>query len=95
MAAKATGQVDYNLRTLLMFLRWTIGQRIANCDKALVGAAIGKLDPAHLQGAPVHQANEIVDHFETAFAAVPGRAFDAAILAVDADGGQEVLRSAD
>src|SRR5690606_9253132 len=75
----------------LVLFRRAIGQRIADGDEALVGTAIGKLDPAHLERRKVEQGDEVFNHFEAALAAVPCRSLDPAILTVDADRRQEVL----
>src|SRR5690606_41059220 len=75
--------------------RRSIGQRIADGDEALVGAAIGKLDPAHLERRKVEQGDEVFNHFKAAIRAVPGGPFNATVLAIDADGGEEIASLAD
>src|SRR5690606_11911126 len=91
MATKPAWQIDDQLDALLVLFRRSIGQRIADGDEALVGAAIGKLDPAHLERRKVEQGDEVFNHFKAAIRAVPGGPFNATVLAIDADRRQEIL----
>src|SRR5690606_7310475 len=91
MATKTARQIDHHLHALLVLFRRAVRQWIADCHQPFVRSTISELDPAHLERGPVHQADEIIDHFEAALAAVPCRSLDPAILAVDADRRQEIL----
>src|SRR5690606_31069784 len=95
MATKPAWQIDDQLDALLVLFRRSIGQRIADGDEALVGAAIGKLDPAHLERRKVEQGDEVFYYFKAAIRAVPGGPFNATVLAIDADGGEEIASLAD